>query len=207
MASYSYTVAIVMPSAELGCDPDPREIATTQAGDEHRFVYTHSRRGAVFSTLQNIFEHSSIGTDFYILKDSAILEGEEICRAADSIQALITAIEHDPNIVLEATKTPHHTTTEIYLDGFEPLSARIVYPEGATIKDGWVYLGDRSEVLAYLRSAESSSDPCPSYDDEGEGLEYAFGVLKSHLSLLRFATESGFAFVFAELNEDARDFA
>ena len=195
----SYTIATALPPAELGNAPNAKEIASTRMG-EHHFVYANSRRGVIFAILQKICTCSSIGTDLYILKDSAILQEHEICSAADSIQALLAAIEQNPDIVLEATKTPYETTTEIHLDGFEPLGARIAYPEGATIKDGWVCFYERDEILAFLRSAESSTDPRPTYDDEGEGLEFLFGVLKSHLSLLRFAAESGSAFVFAEVN-------
>jgi hypothetical protein len=199
MAWYSYTAAIAIPPAELGSDRDPKIIAGSRLG-KNRYVFTHSRNGAIFGTLKDICIHSPIGTNLYLLNDSALLEGNDIVSAANNIQDLLTCIENDPGIVLEATKVRHQTTSEIYADGFEPLGVKIVYPDSAIIKGGWVYFYDRDEVHSLLRRATSSSDPCPSYDDEGEGLEYVFGLLKSHLSLLRFATESGFIFVFAEMN-------
>src|SRR5579872_6885217 len=110
MAWNSYTIATVLPPAELGSTAIPKEIAGSRMDEQH-FVFTSSRRGAIFATLQKICACSSIGADLYILEDSAILQGHEICRAADSIQALLAAIEQHPELVLEATKSPHETTT------------------------------------------------------------------------------------------------
>ena len=199
MARYSYTVAIAKPLSEFGVDADPKEMVGGQTEDEN-FVYTHSLRGVIFSTLREICMRSPIGTDLYLLKQSAVLEGDDIRRAAESIRVLLAAIEKNPDIVLEATKIRHETTTEISAAGLDRFGAQVVYSGSASARDGWTYIYDRDEVRAFLQSALSSSDPCPGYDDEGEGLEYVFGVLKSHRSLLHFAAESGFAFAFAELN-------
>ncbi|MFZ6757937.1 hypothetical protein ACO0K9_12070 [Undibacterium sp. Ji50W] len=201
MAWHSYTVAIAGPSAEFDKDLSPHEkILSHNQIEKRRFVLTNSRRGAVFDLLKDICDHSPVGSDLYIVNEPAVLEGDDISRAADSIQALINAIEHDPGFVVEATKQAYRPTMQVQLDGFEPLELQVVHTGNPTIKDGWVYSYEKSEVLAYLQSAQSSEDPCPPYDDDGEGLEYAFGILKSHLALLRHAAESGFMFVFAELN-------
>jgi hypothetical protein len=199
MAWYSYTLASTIPPADIDSNSELKDIASKHA-DEERSIFTHSRWGAVFALLQKICAQSQIGTGLYLLNNSALLLGDEIVAAANTIQALLAAVEKDPGIVLEATKTEHSTSTEIHADGFEPLAVQVVYAESAVFKDGWVYHYSEEDVRGYLQNAQTSTDPCPDYDDEGEGLEYAFGILKSHLSLLQLSSESGLAFVFAEMN-------
>lgn len=198
MAWYSHTVAVAVPMTELGDEADPRVIVQQRTGT-HRYVYASSRNGSLLATLKSIWTHSRCRRDVYLFNASAVLAGPEINDAGDSIQEVLSRIEEDPEIVVEGTKAPHRATTDIQAQGFRPLRAEIVYPTSATIKDGWVYYYTRDDVHSRLATAMSSSDPRPRHDDDGESLEYVFGFLKSHLSLLRFAAASQLAFVYAEL--------
>lgn len=199
MAWYSYTLAIAIPMASADRDLEPRTILQKQNGAK-RFVYTSSRGGVLLATLRNICTYSAVGADLYLLREPSVLSGAEIDSAAESIAALLSIMQNDPGVVLEGTKCRYEPTTELYCDGFEPLPVEIVYPSTATIKDGYVYLYTQEEVRSLLIRASSSEAPRPVTDDDGESLEYVFGLLKSHFSLLRFAAESGLAVVYGELN-------
>jgi len=68
----------------------------------------------------------------------------------------------------------------------------------ALTKDGFNYFSE-SEVLSLLSKA-SATDPEASRGDEGESLEYAFALLKSHLAITQSAIASNSAVVFNRFN-------
>ena len=198
MAWYSYTLASTVPLALIAEAQHARKLLQTE--DRTHFVFTASRHGVLLETLSRILACSSIENDLYLLKDQAVLTGNEIQRQAAGIDALLSEIDRNPQLVIEATKGRHETTGTVHLDGFQPLPHKIIYPENVTIKDDWVYYYSQEEVRALVASAPCMSDPKPETDDEGESLEYVFGFLKSHASLLRVASDSGLGVAYAEMN-------
>jgi hypothetical protein len=52
-----------------------------------------------------------------------------------------------------------------------------------------------------LSQASAKDDPRPEWDEEGTSLEYVFGLLKSHLALLRAAESHDLAVVYGKPSE------
>ena len=167
-----------------------------------RHVYTSSRNGALERQLGDICERSSHGAGLYALKNFAVLQGEAIGEAVAQLQALLLEIETNPHIVREATKGRHAPSITLHAEGFQPLDAEVVYPADAIVEDGWVYYYSADQVRRLLRDAATGKDPQPPGDDDGESLQYVFGMLKSHLALLREAKRSGLTAVYGRPSED-----
>lgn len=153
--------------------------------------------------LSRILDRSSIGRNLYLLQDEAVLTGTELERQADRIKTLLAEIDHDPQLVLDATRKRHEPSGIVSTNGFDALPFETIYPASAVIEDGWVYFHSKEQVRALIASAPSTSDPKPEFDDDGESLEYLFGFLKSHASLLRTASALGLAIAYAEMNPAA----
>jgi hypothetical protein len=168
---------------------------------EHH-VYTSSRNGALERQLQDICEQSTSGAGLYALRNFVVLQGEALVQAMHQLQALLAEIDADPQIVREATKGRHQPSITLQAEGFQPLQAEIVYPEDAVIEHGWVYYYAADQVRRLLRDAATGKDPQPPGDDDGESLQYVFGMLKSHLALLREAHRQGLTAVYARPSED-----
>ena len=168
---------------------------------EHH-VYTSSRNGALERQLHEIWERSSHGAGLYVLQNFAVLRGDSLDRAVAQLQSLLDEIEADPQIVCEATKGRHEPSITLLAEGFQPLQAEIVYPADARIKDGWIYYFSTDQVRRLLHDAATGKDPQPPGDDDGESLQYVFGMLKSHLALLREAQQLGLTAVYGRPSED-----
>ena len=159
-----------------------------------------SRNGSVIATLKAIIELLPFGADLYLLNGSCILTGESLRKSCETLESILRELEGNPGIVCRATRRPYQETTELHSRGFKPLPITIVYPPTARIENGWVYFYTETEVVSLLRRAQVSHDPKPPHDDEGESLEFAFALFKSHLSLLRDAVPSEMAVVFNRYN-------
>jgi hypothetical protein len=151
--------------------------------------------------LGRIWKQASNGKNLYLLEDACLLQHEAMKHSVSQIEALINEIELNPALVIEATKDPYQPTITLHAKGFELLPAQLVYPSDAIIKDGWVYNYTEEQVRRFLDQSCASQTPCPEGDDDGESLSYVFNFLKSHLSLLRFAAQSGKVVVYGETNQ------
>ena len=199
MAWYSYTLAMVLPPDRLDPAVAPKDLLAKQA-DLKLMVHTASRSGALLEVLRNIWRAARRSDALYLLAEEAVLNGADVQRAISQIEALLAEIEASPRIVLEATKDAYSPATMVRAEGFEPLHAQLVYPDSATVEDGWVYFYTEAQVREKLSTALISDNPCPAHDDDGQSLEYVFGFLKSHLALLRHANQNDHSLVYAELN-------
>ena len=201
MAWYSHTLAFAISSDQAEVDADPRQILNGHKGDFDHFVYAPSRNGCLLWRLGCICKQSSKGKNLYLLEDACLIQHEAMKHSALQIEDLINQIELNPALVVEATKDPYQPNMTLNAEGFEPLSAQLVYPSDAIIKDGWIYNYTEEQVRCFLDQSCASQTPCPEGDDDGESLSYVFNFLKSHLSLLRLATQSGKAVVYGEINQ------
>jgi len=198
----STTVAVIahaVPIAEIDGRLPDKYLSSLKEEDGHS-VIALSRNGRVIGTLKEIIDLLPFGADLYLLNESCILTGESLRKSCETLESILRELEGNPGIVCRATGCSHKETTEIHSRGFKPLPATIVYPPTARIENGWVYFYTESEVVSLLRKAQVSHDPKPPRDDEGESLEFAFSLLKSHLSLLRNAVSSEMAVVFNRYN-------
>lgn len=200
MAWYSHTLAFAISGDQAEVDADPRKLLNGR-GDFDRFVYAPSRNGCLLWQLGRIWEQASNGKNLYLLEDACLLQHEAMKHSVSQIEALINEIELNPALVIEATKDPYQPTITLHAKGFEPLPAQLVYPSDAIIEDGWVYTYTEEQVRRFLDQSCASQTPCPESDDDGESLSYVFNFLKSHLSLLRFAAQSGKVVVYGETNQ------
>jgi hypothetical protein len=143
------------------------------------------------------------GGDLYLLKAFAVLSGTEIVKSAAQIRNLLSDIEHNPQIVRLATRFRHLATR----DATSTIEDWVRYyssSEGesdATIENGWVYTYSIDDVRSILSKASVAEDPCPAWDEDGRSLEYVFGFLKSHLSLLLRAEKLNLAVVYGKPSE------
>lgn len=201
MAWYSHTLAFAISGDQAEVDAEPRKLLDGHKGDFNHFVYAPSRNGCLLWRLGCICQQASNGNNLYLLEDACLLQHEAIAHSVSQIEALINEIELNPGLVVEATKDPHQPTITLHTEGFEPLPAQLVYPSDAIIKDGWVYEYTEEQVLRFLDQSCASQTPCPDNDDDGESLIYVFNFLKSHLSLLRLAAQSGKVVVYGETNQ------
>lgn len=201
MAWYSHTLAFAISGDQAEVDADPRRLLDGHTGDFDHFVYAPSRNGCLLWRLDCICKQASNGKNLYLLEDACLLQHEAIEHSASQIEALINEVELNPDLVVEATKDLYQPTITLHTEGFEPLAAQLVYASDAIIKDGWVYNYTAEQVRRFLVQSSASQTPCPEDDDDGESLLYVFNFLKSHLSLLRFAAQSGQVVVYGETNQ------
>ena len=201
MAWYSHTLAFATSGDQTEVTADPRELLNGHTGDFEHFVYAPSRNGCLLWRLDSICKQATNGKNLYLLEDAYLLQHKALEHSASQIEALINEIELNPDLVVEATKEPYQPNIMLHTEGFEPLAAQLVYPSDAIIKDGWVYNYTTEQVLRFLVQSSASQTPCPENDDDGESLIFVFNFLKSHLSLLRFAAESGQVVVYGETNQ------
>jgi vacuolar-type H+-ATPase subunit I/STV1 len=172
-------------------------------------LYDENNQHAVHTTssndgkLESICAESVHGGDLYLLRDFAVLSGAEITRAAAQIKNLLSDIEDNPQIVRVATRFRHLATKDAtstiedwvrYYSSFEAQS-------DATVENGWVYTYSVDDVRSILRKASAKDDPCPAWDEDGRSLEYVFGLLKSHLSLLLTAEKLNLVVVYGKPSE------
>jgi hypothetical protein len=200
MAWYSHTLAFSISGEQTKVDADPRGMLEGHNGDFEHFVYAPSRNGCLLWRLGCLCELAMNGKSLYLLEDAHLLRGEELHHSASQLEALINEMELNPGLVVEATKEPYQPIMTLYVDGFEPRPTKLVYGDDVLIKDGWVYNYTAEQVLGFLGSSCASQTPCPAADDDGESLLYVFNFLKSHLSLLRLAEQSGKVVVYGETN-------
>ncbi len=201
MAWYSHTLAFTIARDQVEPGAEPRKLLDGHKGDFDHFVYAPSRNGCLISRLGGICAHASNGRDLYLLEAVCLIHHEAIRQSAAQIEALIDEIALNPALVVEATKEPYQPNITLHTKGFEPLPAQLVYPSDAIIKDGWVYNYTEEQVRCFLEQSCASQTPCPEDDDDGESLSYVFNFLKSHLSLLRLAAQSGKVVVYGETNQ------
>jgi len=198
MSWHSFTFASTVTPSRLASTADAR--ALLEAPEETAGkVYSYSRNGVLLWTLRKILAGSELARGLYLLEDQAVLTGDELRRQHALIAALQEEILRDPQCVLEATKVRHEPQEVPYADG-EPLPYELAYPSNCVVEDGWVYYYTKDDVRSLAASAPCGSDPKPPYDFEGESLEYLFGFLKSHASLLESAIGRGAAVAYAEMN-------
>ncbi len=153
----------------------------------------------LLTTVCAINEQFAPGSDFYLGRKLARLQGVDLARALAHIEALLACIETNPAVVLEATKTPYTPHVFLHSKEFAPLPAEMVYPGDAVIRDGYVFEYTEDEVRQMLRAATASENPQPGNDDDGESLEYVFNFLKSHQCLLKRAIEADLTVICGEL--------
>ena len=163
-------------------------------------IYAHSRGGVLLDTVKCINDQYFETSSLYLLQDFIKLKGRAIVGALLYLEKLIDNIEKNPRKVLEATKTPYTPYLTIHTEGFEPLSAQMVYPSDIVVENGYAYHYTTDEVQRLIRSATASESPCPETDDDGESLEYVFNFFKSQHHLLGVALKLDYVVVHAECN-------
>lgn len=200
MAWYSYTYAATVSPERIAANPEAaRELLQTKE-ENACTVFASSRRGGLLYMIGNMLDCSSLGRDSYLLEDQAVLLGEALGRQHALLSSLLAAIDRDPQIVLEATKSPYRPTGTLEIAGFEPRPYTMVYPPDGTIENGWVYHHTQEEVRSLAANARGSPEPKPEHDEDGTSLEYAFAFLKSHAALLQSAINRSLGVVYAEMN-------
>jgi hypothetical protein len=200
MAWYSHSLGYAISADQVGVGADARQLLDSHRGDFDHFVYAPSRNGCLLLRLDQICKQASNGGNLYLLEDACLLQQNAIKGAALQLEALINEIALNPALVVEATKEPYQPNITLHTKGFEPQPAVLVYPADAIIEDGWIYNHSEEQVRRLMEHASASRTPCPDGDDDGESLPYVFNFLKSHLSLLRFAAQSGQIVVYGETN-------
>lgn len=158
-----------------------------------------SRNGVLLATVCAINDQCALRSGLYLGQKLARLQGVDLAKALEHVEALLECIDKNPGVVLEATKTPHTPHVFLHSKEFAPLPAEMVYPSDAIIRDGYVIHYTEDQVRQKLRDATASENPQPSHDDDGESLEYVFNFLKSHRRLLKLAIESDLTVVYGEL--------
>lgn len=201
MAWYSHTLAFMISGDQANLDIDPQKLLNESKEEMDYFVYAPSRNGCLLWRLDCICEKASNGKNLYLLEDICLLSHEEIKDSSRQLEALIKEIELNPSLVVEAMKVPYQPSITLNTEGFEPLSAQIVYPSDTIIKDGWVYDYTEEKVRRIVDQSHASQMPCPEGDDDGESLLYVFNFLKSHLLLVHRAEQSGYCVVYGEMNQ------
>jgi hypothetical protein len=200
MAWYSYTYAATVSPERIAANPQAaRELLQTKE-ENACTVFASSRRGGLLYMIGNILDCSSVERDLYLLEDQAVLTGDALQRQHALLSSLLTAIDRDPQIVVEATKSPYRPTGTFDVAGFEPRPYVMVYSPDTTIENGWVYHHTQEEVRRLAATARCSPEPQPEHDEDGTSLEYAFAFLKSHAALLQSAMERKLGVVYAEMN-------
>lgn len=200
MSWTSALFACLVPVAATSDGADARRLIETTTSPEHH-VLGFSRNGALVHNLKTICADDPRWVGLYLLDDEAVLAGETLRSQHDLLCRLIEAIDAAPGFVVEATSEPHRVHGELHTPGFEPLPFEWVYPPDAVIRDGRVYFHTEASVRALLAAAPCGVDPCPPGDDDGESLQFVFGLLKSHRALLRRALDEGAAVAFAEMSQ------
>jgi len=203
MSSCDTTLALAVPHDRLPADTSLRSFTRLYEDNCRHAVHTSSRNNGLHSKLERICAASVHGRHLYLLRDFAILAGAEITRAALQITNLLSDIEDNPQIARLGTRFRHVATadaTSTMEDWVRHYSSGEAQSD-ATIEDGWVYTYSVDDVRSILSKAAARDDPCPPWDEDGRSLEYVFGVLKSHLALLRTAEKFDLAVVFGKPSE------
>ncbi len=203
MSSCGTTLALAVPRDHLPAGTNLSSFTGLFDGSCQHAVHTASRNDGLHRKLESICAESVHGSDLYLLRDFAILSGAEITRAAAQIKNLLSDIEDNPQIVRNATRFRHMATRDATstIEDWVRFYSSFEAQSDATIEDGWVYTYSVDDVRSLLSKASIKDDPCPAWDDEGESLEYVFGLLKSHLSLLLMAEKLNFAVAYGKPSE------
>lgn len=200
MAWYSYTYATTVSLERIAANPEAARDLLQTKEENACTVFASSRRGSLLYMIGNMLDCSSLGRDSYLLDDQAVLTGDALQRQHALLSSLLGVIDRDPQIVVEATKSPYRPTGTLEVAGFEPQPYVMVYSPDTTVKDGWVYHHTQEEVRALAASTRGSPEPKPEHDEDGTSLEYAFAFLKSHMALLQSAMDRNLGVVYAEMN-------
>jgi hypothetical protein len=203
MSSCDTTLALAVPHDRLPAGTNLSSFTGLYGENCQHAVHTSSRNDELHGKLESICAQSVHGCDLYLLRDFAVLSGAEIKRAAAQIRNLLTEIEDNPQIVRVATRFRHVATRDAtstiedwvrYYSSFEAQS-------DATIENGWVYTYSVDDVRSIVSKASAKDDPCPDRDDDGTSLEYVFGLLKSHISLLLTAEKLNLVVMYGKPSE------
>lgn len=206
MSSFDTTLALAVPLGLVMTGTNLHSFTKLYDGHREHVVHTASRNDALHRKLMRICAESSHGADLYLLRNFAVLAGAEIARAAAQVKNLLSHIESCPQIVRMAIRFQHlpsNDSTSTTKDWVRYYSSGEAQSE-ATIEDGWVYTYSVDDVRAILGKSSAKDDPRPDWDDDGESLEYVFGLLKSHLSLLQTAERLNLSVVYGKPSEAGR---
>lgn len=200
MSWHSSLFACLVPLAAAADSRGARRVISETTDLEHS-VFAPSRNGALPANLQQVCAASDRWQPLYLLREESLLGGEELRQQHALLGQLLEEIERSPCFVVEAMKERYAPTGELHTEGFHPIPFERVYPADAVVKDGWIYVHNEAQILAMLASAPCGPQACAEWDDDGESLESAFGLLKSHRALLGVAIERDAAVAFAEMSE------
>ncbi len=203
MSSPETTLALAMPHGRVPADTDLWTFTALFGEGHEQAVYTLSTNDALHDKLQRICAASAHGGDLYLLRSFALLAGADVTRAAAQIERLLGEIEGHPELVRQALRFKHMATsgaTSTHEEWVRFYSSGEAQSE-ATIEEGWVYTYSADDVRSILSQASVKDDPRPDWDDDGMSLEYVFGLLKSHLALLRTAERDDLAVVYGKPSE------
>jgi hypothetical protein len=173
--------------------------------DPRSCVVSMSRSDALHCLLRTIAAAMDVDArSMYLLKDWCLIQPAEVQSAATQLEEFIDRIQNSPAYVLEATKARFKPETELFMvsDGARHSigSAKVIYPENALIRNGWYYCYTEPDVDSALARSPSSCNRLPENDPDGEGIEYAFSFVKSHIALLNTARERMDGVLYAQLN-------
>ncbi len=203
MSSSETTLALAMPHSRVPADTDLWTFVALYGQGHQQAVHTISTNDALNDKLQRICAAAAHGVDLYLLRNFAILAGAEVTRAAAQIESLLGHIDRHPELVRQALRFKHMATsgaTSTHEEWVRFYSSGEAQFE-ATIEEGWVYTYSADDVRSILSQASVKDDPRPDWDDDGVSLEYVFGLLKSHLALLRTAERDDLAVVYGKPSE------
>lgn len=203
MSSWDTTLALAVNSSRLSADTNLSSFTALFDDCSEHAVHTSSRNDALHRKLASLCTESTHGTDLYLLRNFAVLSGAEIVRAAAQIGLLLQEIETNPQVVRLASRFQHLPSSEATstIEDWVRYYSSGEAQSDATIEDGWVYTYSVDDVLRILRQSSAKVDPRPDWDEDGESLEYVFGLLKSHLSLLQTAQRLQLAVVYGKPSE------
>lgn len=203
MSSCDTTLALAVPYDRLPAGTNLSSFTKLYGDYSEHAVHTLSRNDGLHGKLKRICVESMHGGDLYLLRDFAVLSGADITRAAAQIKNLLAEVEDNPQIVRLATRFPHLATQDAAstIEDWVRYYSSCEAQSDATIEDGWVYTYSVDDVRSILGKALVKDDPCPAWDEDGRSLEYVFGLLKSHLSLLLTAERLNLAVVYGKPSE------
>jgi hypothetical protein len=167
--------------------------------DKENTIQTHSRNDALSYSLKSLCEASS--KKFKTYHFESYFSSHDLDSAITELKGFLYELSFSPSIAVEATKLKYQESMEISLNGFDKnIKAKVSQPKFKSIKNGWAYIYDEEEIRKLILAAPISVNPKPDFDDDGESIQYAFGVLKSHLFLLEQARSLGMGFLYIRVD-------
>lgn len=200
MASYTYTHALIIDEQEYGSGPASEHalmVMISGAFERNSLIETHSRHGVIQDTIRQIWKRTSGLADLCELSSYRVIRSWELDAAISSVDAFLSELRANPQIVVEATAFQLTSETTLTVNGMPgEFRAEVVYPPLKWQNEDRGNDIDASDVKELLGALVSSRNPKPDWDDEGESLAYALNTVVSHRFLMEEARERHGVFIY-----------